>query len=196
MNFNPNITRSTKNQTTSEQQSQVTDEPVAPIEVEETSEVIEEPVVNTYTFPNGLVVNTGFKLNEQQSHALDVLSDFVLNPAKYDDQITLAGYAGTGKTTILKFLHKYIESIGGHAGYAAPTHRAKVVINQSNPDAHAQTLHRYFGLQPEIDITKDTLDLKNLITNFDKERIDKLAVGGLLIIDESSMLDDVFYDFI
>ena len=37
------------------------------------------------------------------------------------DTITLSGYAGTGKTTIMKFLHAYLEAQGNPPVYAAPT---------------------------------------------------------------------------
>lgn len=168
-------------------------------EIAEDVDVIEpvETTKHTFTFPNGLTVETGFKLNDQQVEALNTLADFVVNPDKYDGEITLAGYAGTGKTTILRFLHQYMKSIGKIVHYAAPTHRAKTVMNISNPDGKAKTLHNLFGLQAHIDITRDKLDLKNLKTNMTEQGARKLdELGGLLIIDESSMLDDTFYEFL
>ena len=156
-----------------------------------------ENIEHTFTFPNGFTVKTGFKLNDQQIEALNTLADFVDNPTKYDGRITLSGYAGTGKTTILRFLDQYMKSRAKTAMYAAPTHRAKTVMNMSNPNAEAQTLHAMFGLRPEIDVTRDVLDLKDLKTNMTPEAADKIdELHGLLIIDESSMIDDSFYQFL
>lgn len=208
--FNPNIERAATQPKIVEN-----NEPVAPVNVDETiieeveqayETVITEPIIEevetveakdaTYTFPNGLTIDTGFVLNDQQRHALDVLSDFVTNPDKYQGRITLAGYAGTGKTTMIKFLHKFIESQGLLPVYSAPTHRANAVTQQNNPNAIVLTLHSFFGLRPTIDLTKDTLDLKNLQTELSGKQSDLLSTNTILIIDESSMIDDSLYDLI
>lgn len=146
------------------------------------------------TFRNGKVVNTPFKLNQQQEHALLVLEDFINNPNKYDNSVTLSGYAGTGKTSIISIFNKYLNSIGIEPLFSAPTHRANAVTKMNNPESQVITLHSAFGLSPIVDLDSGNYDLKKLKT--EQIRKPKIKPGQLLIIDEASMVSKGLYNFV
>lgn len=146
------------------------------------------------TFRNGKVVNTPFKLNQQQEHALLVLEDFINNPNKYDNSVTLSGYAGTGKTSIISIFNKYLNSIGIEPLFSAPTHRANAVTKMNNPESQVITLHSAFGLSPIVDLDSGNYDLKKLKT--EQIRKPKIKPGRLLIIDEASMVSKGLYNFV
>lgn len=148
---------------------------------------------NSFTFNNGKTVNTPFKLNQQQEHALLVLEDFINNPEKYDGSVTLSGYAGTGKTSIISIFNKYLASIGITPLFSAPTHRANAVTKMNNPESTVITLHSAFGLSPMVDLDKE-YDLRKLKT--EQLRKSKIKKGQLLIIDEASMINSTLYKFI
>lgn len=146
------------------------------------------------TFRNGKVVNTPFKLNQQQEHALLVLEDFINNPNKYDNSVTLSGYAGTGKTSIISIFNKYLNSIGIEPLFSAPTHRANAVTKMNNSESQVITLHSAFGLSPIVDLDSGNYDLKKLKT--EQIRKPKIKPGQLLIIDEASMVSKGLYNFV
>lgn len=146
------------------------------------------------TFRNGKVVNTPFKLNQQQERALLVLEDFINNPNKYDNSVTLSGYAGTGKTSIISIFNKYLNSIGIEPLFSAPTHRANAVTKMNNPESQVITLHSAFGLSPIVDLDSGNYDLKKLKT--EQIRKPKIKPGQLLIIDEASMVSKGLYNFV
>ncbi len=150
----------------------------------------------TFTSSRGkkYTYKTPFKLNEQQVEALRTLNDFVNNPEKYNGRITLEGYAGTGKTTIISIFDKFLRDVNIEAKYSSPTHRANAVTKQNNPEADVRTLHSLFGLSMFVDFEKGGFDLNNLRSQ--QIRKPGLKSGDLLIIDESSMVDTALYEFI
>ena len=178
------------------QREQVVDTtPMAPVEVPieevETLEAEEVKPNNTYTFSNGFTVNTGFVLNDQQRNALKTLEQFVNNPAKFGHTITLSGYAGTGKTTIMKFLHAYLEALGEPPVYAAPTNKAAAVTVENNPYARSMTINKLLNLPVFYDPTQDKLDLSKLkMVTEDMHLPEGVGPKTVVIIDESSMIDD------
>ena len=169
--------------------------PVAPVEVPieeiETLEAEEVKPNNTYTFSNGFTVNTGFVLNDQQRNALKTLEQFVNDPTKFGHTITLSGYAGTGKTTIMKFLHAYLEAQGNPPVYAAPTNKAAAVTVENNPNARSMTINKLLNLPVFYDPTQDKLDLSKLkMVTEDMHLPEGVDAETVVIIDESSMIDD------
>lgn len=149
----------------------------------------------TFTFSDGIKIDVPFKLNQQQEEALLGLEDFIKHPSKYNNMVTLEGYAGTGKTTIISLFDKYLQRRGRTPIYSAPTHRANAVTKQNNPDAIVKTLHSLFGLSPRVDLEDGTYDLRKLKTEQVRPPKD-LNAGTLLIIDESSMVSEGLYEFI
>lgn len=163
-----------------------------PKAVEEAKKVEEEYV---FTFNDGFKINLPFSLNDQQKSALYELEKFIED---YGTEITLSGYAGTGKSTIIGIFSKWLNNrIGrGNIVYTAPTHRANVITKQNNPNANVYTLSALFGFTPDTDIAMEqgSLDLREL--EFRSKNQVKYEPGQLIIIDEASMVQDGLYEYI
>lgn len=168
-------------------------------------EVTEETVTEEQQLPtvpetviiNGVTIDTGtIKLNEQQYSALQSMADFIDSTiqGEINDQTisyTLQGYAGTGKTTITKFLIDYIKEKRKSFEITSPTHRAKEVLMDKTKE-QAMTLQKALGLSPGVELEKFTLDNKYFISKTDP----KLPFRGIFIVDEASMINDDLYQMI
>jgi predicted NAD-dependent protein-ADP-ribosyltransferase YbiA (DUF1768 family) len=159
---------------------------------EEAKKVEEEYV---FTFNDGFKINLPFSLNDQQKSALYELEKFIEDDGT---EITLSGYAGTGKSTIIGIFSKWLNNrIGrGNIVCTAPTHRANVITKQNNPNANVYTLSALFGFTPDTDIAMEqgSLDLREL--EFRAKNQMKYEPGQLIIIDEASMVQDGLYEYI
>lgn len=196
-NIEPAITDTTKEFLDYANQFGFTDEAALlakdlPKASEEAKKVEEEYV---FTFNDGFKINLPFSLNDQQKSALYKLEKFIED---YGTEITLSGYAGTGKSTIIGIFSKWLDHrIGrGNIVYTAPTHRANVITKQNNPNANVYTLSALFGFTPDTDIAmeQDSLDLREL--EFRSKNQVKYEPGQLIIIDEASMVQDGLYEYI
>lgn len=154
----------------------------------------EEAEDNIFTFRDGTQIQIPFKLNDQQTKALLVLEDFIKNPKKYNNVITLSGYAGTGKSTLIGIFDKYLQTKFITPNYSAPTHRANAVTQMNNPNAVVRTLHSLFGLSPLVDLTDGNYDLRQL-KNVQRNK-PQLKDNAVLIIDEASMISKGLFKFI
>ena len=87
-------------------------------------------------------------LSFEQANALDAITkyDFSRKP------FFLGGYAGTGKTTLLKELNKRVPNIL----FLAPTGKACAVLSSKIPDAKIRTIHS--ALYSAMEVTEDMLD--------------------------------------
>ena len=160
---------------------------------------VEEPLVvtedaNKFKFNDGTEVDVPFKLNAEQRQALLKLEEFSKNPKKFDGQITLLGYAGTGKTSIISIFDTYLKKKYIRPVYTSPTHRANAVTKQKNPTAKVVTLHSLFGLGPEIKLDEGDYDIRDL--EFASKNKPKIMGGETLIVDESSLVSSALYDFL
>lgn len=196
-NIEPAITNTTKEFLDYANQFGFTDEAALlakdlPKASEEAKKVEEEYV---FTFNDGFKINLPFSLNDQQKSALYELEKFIED---YGTEITLSGYAGTGKSTIIGIFSKWLDHrIGrGNIVYTAPTHRANVITKQNNPNANVYTLSALFGFTPDTDIAMEqgSLDLREL--EFRSKNQVKYEPGQLIIIDEASMVQDGLYEYI
>lgn len=196
-NIEPAITDTTKEFLDYANQFGFTDEAALlakdlPKAVEEAKKVEEEYV---FTFNDGFKINLPFSLNDQQKSALYELEKFIEDGGT---EITLSGYAGTGKSTIIGIFSKWLDHrIGrGNIVYTAPTHRANVITKQNNPNANVYTLSALFGFTPDTDIAMEqgSLDLREL--EFRAKNQMKYEPGQLIIIDEASMVQDGLYEYI
>ena len=196
-NIEPAITDTTKEFLDYANQFGFTDEAASlakdlPKAVEEAKKVEEEYV---FTFNDGFKINLPFSLNDQQKSALYELEKFIED---YGTEITLSGYAGTGKSTIIGIFSKWLDHrIGrGNIVYTAPIHRANVITKQNNPNANVYTLSALFGFTPDTDeaMERESLDLREL--EFRSKNQVKYEPGQLIIIDEASMVQDGLYEYI
>lgn len=196
-NIEPAITDTTKEFLDYANQFGFTDEAALlakdlPKASEEAKKVEEEYV---FTFNDGFKINLPFSLNDQQKSALYELEKFIEDGGT---EITLSGYAGTGKSTIIGIFSKWLDHrIGrGNVVYTAPTHRANVITKQNNPNANVYTLSALFGFTPDTDeaMERESLDLNDL--KFRAKNQMKYEPGQLIIIDEASMVQDGLYEYV
>lgn len=143
-----------------------------------------------FTFDNGVKIPSPVIPNSDQSNALNKVQKFIDSPSM--QTFALKGYAGTGKTTILKLIDSYLRKKGESVKYSSPTHRANSVMRSKNKNKDVYTLHALFGLSLELNL--DKFDAKD--ANFKQNNDIKLSYGDFLVIDESSMINDELYKFI
>lgn len=106
----------------------------------------------------------GILLSEEQERALLLLSE-----AKV---AILTGGPGVGKTTVLRAFVEHAKRSGLSVALASPTGRAARRLHESTGE-DASTLHRLFGLAPNLAARKQPKSLE----------------ADILIIDETSMVD-------
>lgn len=99
----------------------------------------------------------------------------------------LKGYAGTGKTFLMEGLVKYLDSIGRSVVLMAPTGRAAMVIGNKTK-REATTIHK--GIYDFDELVDDPSTFKFHY----KLNLNQANTDIVYIIDESSMLADVFSD--
>lgn len=136
-------------------------------------------------------------LTTSQKNILKQILDFV-NESN-DRVFILKGYAGTGKTTLMRFLIQELEKIQKDYRLLASTGRAaKVLANLSNRNGNTSTIHAmiysFNGLSKEYDEKEEPVIDKNgqLFLVFSPSILDeKEAPETIYIIDEASMVSDV-----
>lgn len=142
-----------------------------------------------FTFSDGTTVETPFKLNQQQENALNSMNDFINSD---ETHMTLSGYAGTGKTSLMEILAKKVDSDGKRIVFSATTNKAAAVLKSkvSKSGFEARTLNKVFGISVEVDSNKE-YNAKDLVRTI---RESKFLYGGeIVVIDEASMIDETNY---
>ena len=127
-------------------------------------------------------------LNPQQKQAYNNTINFLSSPEQLR---TLSGYAGTGKTSLTKFIVEDLKRKGINFKLASPTHRAKEVL-QSSTNEPAMTVAKLLGLGPATEL--EDFNLVDKI--FQPARPDAMPSGGIVIIDEASMINDDLFDYL
>lgn len=145
----------------------------------------------TFYFRDGTDIESPFKPNDQQVDALNQMMDFVHSP---ETSMTLSGYAGTGKTSLMEIMAKAIQKTHKPVYFCATTNKAASVLDTriSNAGFHAITLNKLFGIQVEVDSSK-TYNQKNLIN---KLKDVEIPYGSIVIIDEASMINEENYNIL
>ncbi len=146
--------------------------------VTQTNETIDN-FKNSFEY-NNLKVETDFQLSEDQDNALRQLIDFIKDRNK--SVVTLEGAAGTGKTSIIGYLQKYLSRTNSFA-YLAPTHAATVQLAFStakigNKDFPA-TLASAISIDPKTGRNKFSVKIQK-----------RLGLNPVIVVDESSMIDN------
>lgn len=129
-------------------------------------------------------------LGEEQQQALNLLVNFIHSDKK---AFSLSGYAGTGKSFLVKALIEYLESTQIDYELCTPTHKAKIVLERF-AKRPAITLHKLLALSPNIEILK--LDLKYLKFLTRDIKLMMFPIEGVVICDESSMVNDDLFDLL
>lgn len=127
------------------------------------------------------------RLTHSQREAVNKLNAFLESNLNC---FILTGYAGTGKTFLLKKLSEYFNRLGQPFYFLSPTGRAARII-QDRTNQSASTIHSkiyMFYKHSKIEVLEDSSEYKlhfKLRENEDSE-------NTIYIIDESSMLSDQF----
>lgn len=146
-----------------------------------------------FVFNDGTTVDAPFKPNAQQTTALNAMDDFI----KSDKNVmTLSGYAGTGKTSLMEMIAKKCRQEGKDVIFCASTNKAAAVLNDKVSRSHfeAKTLHKIFGITVKPNLNTEHYDVKQLQAALKSQ--DELVEGSTVIIDESSMINQWEYDVI
>lgn len=134
------------------------------------------------------------KLTESQTSVLKQLEDFVF---KSDDKVfLLKGHAGTGKTTLVRFLIEELKKKERGFKLLASTGRASAVLARYTEE-EARTIHgliyRYSSFNKDV----SKIDEKNadetgqLLLQFEPTHSPIGSKSCIYIVDESSMISDV-----
>lgn len=128
-------------------------------------------------------------LGKEQERSLTDIISFL---SSKDITYSLFGSAGTGKTTIVKNIISYLETKIINYKLCAPTHKAKTVLERLT-NREGVTLHKLLSLSPNIEIMN--FDFNYLTFNVRKGN-DSFPYKGVIICDESSMINDDLFDLL
>ena len=145
----------------------------------------------TFTFKDGTTVKAPFKPNYQQVDALNAMDEFIKSDRT---SMTLSGYAGTGKTSLMEMLAQKMDKQHKPIMFCASTNKAAAVLKErvSKSGFDAFTLNKVFGIAVEVD-PNQSYNAKNLVNKL--KDVDILA-GTTIIIDEASMINEENYDIL
>lgn len=137
---------------------------------------------------NKLVLPTGdiIIFNDEQFEGIEKINGWL--DSLENIPFTLSGYAGTGKTTILK---KILDSYRGGVVVSAPTHKAKKVVSKLT-GVSGRTLHSLLGLRPDVNLD----DFNPNDPKFNPIALPKISDYNFVIIDEASMINQELFDLI
>ena len=157
--------------------------------IEEAPQRSKRTVPQDFTFDDGTTIKAPFKPNEQQEEALNAMDTFIKSK---DTSMTLSGYAGTGKTSLMEMIAKKARMQGKPVMFCATTNKAAAVLNDrvSKAGFKASTLNKTFGINVEVDSNQKSYNARNLV-NVLKD-VD-IMPGTTIIIDEASMINEENY---
>lgn len=151
-----------------------------------------KPVPQDFTFADGTKVKAPFKPNAQQIDALNEMDRFMKSN---ETSMTLSGYAGTGKTSLMEMIAQKGRKQYRPVVFCATTNKAAAVLNErvSKAGFKAATLNKVFGISVEVDSKSNTYNARNLV-NVLKDA--DITPGTTVIIDEASMINEENYDIL
>jgi tRNA A37 threonylcarbamoyladenosine biosynthesis protein TsaE len=125
-------------------------------------------------------------LSASQKTALYLLEQFLSGS---DNVFILKGYAGSGKTTILKGLIAYLESQEREVDVIAPTGRAAKVLRDKT--LKGTTIHRgIYNFENLKAIEVDNEDVAQKSFHFYFPIAEKNTINRVIIVDEASMVSN------
>lgn len=130
----------------------------------------------------GRKVKVNLNLNDEQIAAMEEIVDFIQSDRTC---LTLMGYAGTGKTTLMGIVRD-IFHYDIRLQFAATTHKAAGVLKEK-VNENVNTVNSLFGIVVEQDFDVEHFDVS---LKKRREGDNKLTRGSVVIIDEASMLSE------
>ena len=128
------------------------------------------------------------ELGESQLKAITSLKYFLNSTVP---AISLVGFAGTGKTTVVRYFLDFLDSIKKPYVLCAPTHKAKIVLENAT-EREGITIHKLLSLSPNVELFE--MDLRDL--KFLMGFVSLFPQNGVIICDEASMVNDELYTLI
>lgn len=136
-----------------------------------------------------------YKLTTDQLQLVDSLNVFLnSNEANI---FLLKGYAGTGKTFIMKGLSEYLYKVRRNFVIAAPTGKAARIIREKTGVEHAYTIHKTIYCNKAIQ--DEQTNLVEYTTKGEKTykfyydlKVNDNSVDTVYIIDEASMISNIY----
>lgn len=133
-----------------------------------------------------------YDLTDSQSELVNKLETFIDAPSDSQNTFLIKGYAGTGKTFIIKGLTEYLKEIGRTFFLAAPTGKAaKVLANKTEKKAY--TIHKMIYSTNEVKEYKKNEDDKTYKFYFGI-RVNEDPMNTIFIIDEASMISNIYHE--
>lgn len=130
-------------------------------------------------------------LGEEQLQAIELVKKFL---SSSDLFFSLSGYAGTGKSTIIKYLVEYFEDSKVSCLLCAPTHKAKGVLKYFT-EREAVTVHQLLALSPILEIFN--LDYSELLFHSNSSKKPNMfPYKGVVVCDEASMINDHLFQLL
>ena len=127
-----------------------------------------------------------FTLLSQQQSAFSEIQSFLKNDGNI---FILKGYAGTGKTTMIKYIVDYLQEQNVHFTVMAPTGRAAKVLRDKV--GFGATIHRSIYSKQLTCIEVEDEDKSKKSFQFVFPILEEPSGIDLAIVDESSMISDV-----
>lgn len=146
-------------------------------------------IILTFLSYSGNLIIVMIILNADQKIAEKKISDWFFNGSK--QVFVLTGYAGTGKTALIKYAVTQTLNLDDtqDAAFVTPTGKAATVLLKNG--VSACTLHRLIyqsqTIESEIEVNGKKVKIEKLIFKR-REKIDKAI--KLVVIDEASMVSD------
>lgn len=125
------------------------------------------------------------KFSEDQEQALETMENFIKSK---ESVLTLRGYAGTGKSFIMKEFVQYLDAKDIPFVLCAPTHKAKLVLEEAT-GYDTITVHKLLSMSPNVEIFE--LDYREL--EFASKGVTAIPVKGIVVVDEASMINSALY---
>ncbi|HEX8923146.1 MAG TPA: AAA family ATPase [Patescibacteria group bacterium] len=132
------------------------------------------------------------ELSGDQKKALSILTDWTNASIKRNQFITLGGYAGTGKTTLIAQLRAEIKKSKPNTKVAFASFTGKATRVMKNKLEESKTVEKNDSISTIHSlIYSPIVDNKEVIIGW--KRKDELEGAGLIIIDEASMVDEIIW---
>ena len=127
------------------------------------------------------------QLSSDQTFALKILRDFSTKGyQKTRPFMTLGGYAGTGKTTVIRCLIEQLEDLGLRVAVIAFTGKAASVLRKKGV-TQAQTMHSLM-YKPILDKDGNLIGFRKKSTLLMNDE-DEDSQPDVVVVDEASMVD-------
>ncbi len=127
-----------------------------------------------------------YNLTSDQIKSVEQLNSFLQNENQF---FILKGYAGTGKTFLMKGLSEFLLSNKRRFSIAAPTGRAAKIISEKTKQ-EACTIHKMIYSETLMQADEHKSKINSLKFYFDLKLNDD-SIDTIYLIDEASMISDV-----